>query len=118
MRPASPRDLEGTATVVLKRAAPAWYWLRKNFSLASVLTIAGIVGGAGGYIIHLQTRVVIVERDVRTIKEIVPSSAAIATLTSQVQEQGERIARLEKNWDDAAQSAGSAPYPTHRGKKP
>jgi hypothetical protein len=119
MRPVLPRDLEGTATVVLRRAAPAWYWLRKNFSLASLLTIVSIICGATAYIWVLQTRVILVEHEVTTIEKIVPSNTVVSALTSTVTDHEQRIARLEKNWDDAAQSAGSAPYPTHnRGKKP
>lgn len=105
------RPADDSPTMVLKRAAPAWYWVRKNFSLASVLTILGILGTGGAYVISLKTRVVVIEREVRDIKEVVPASAAVATLAAQVEDHKGRIERLEKNWDDARETAGLAPYP-------
>lgn len=103
------RTFDDTATTILKRTAPAWYWARKNFSLASVLTIAGIIAAAGGYIISLNTRVVVIQHEVHDLKEVVPNATAVATLTSRLESVSARVSRLETNWDDAARTAGEAP---------
>lgn len=43
-------DPELGATAILKRQAPAWWWLRKNFTLPAVLAISGLVAGAGSWL--------------------------------------------------------------------
>lgn len=111
-------DIEDTGTMAFRRTAPVWFWLRKNFSGPSLLTIAGIIGAAGGYIIHLQSRLDLLAQEVETLKEIVPTASSVASLAEGIADDRVRIARLEKNWDDAAQSAGTEPHPRsrHRGK--
>jgi len=106
-----------TATITLRRVAPAWAWARKNFSLASVLTIAGIIATAGGYIISLRTRIVVVEHEVHDIKEVVPNAGSLARLEATVQSHESRITRLENDWDDAARTAATAaPRPNRRSR--
>lgn len=87
-----------TATGVLKRTAPVWYWLREQFSLTSVLAIAGIVVTAGGIIINLNTRVVVLERVIK----VVPDSSQLVELRTKVEGHEERIHRLEDDWDYAS----------------
>lgn len=94
-----------TATALLKRTAPAWYWLRENFSLAAVLTIVGILGAAGGYIVTLRTRVVVLETEVIHITKIVPDSGVLATLKTKIDDHEERLSRLEDDWDYAGRKA-------------
>lgn len=105
--------------MAFKRTAPVWHWLHKNFSLASVLTIAGILAGAGSYIVHLQSQFDLLKQEVETLVGIVPTASSVAALAESETDDKRRIARLEKNWDDAAQSADTEPRPKvrHRGKK-
>jgi len=91
---------------VLKLRAPAWYWARENFSLPALLTIAGVIAAAGGYIITLRTRVVVLETEVVHITQIVPDSSMLAALKQQVAEDEARLTRLEANWDYAREHAG------------
>jgi flagellar motility protein MotE (MotC chaperone) len=47
----SEHSEDENATQTLRRIAPGWAWLRDNFSLPAVLSIAGIVlAGAVGYL--------------------------------------------------------------------
>ena len=92
-------------TQALKIGSPPLYWLRKNFSLASLLTIAGVLASAGGYIISLRTRVILLEHEVVTIREVVPDSKALAVLTQRVDEHDRRLAELEDNWNTAVQNS-------------
>lgn len=41
---------ELAVTAVMKRGAPAWWWLRKNFTLPAVLAIGGLIAGAGSWL--------------------------------------------------------------------
>jgi hypothetical protein len=103
-----------TLTATLEQLSPFWAWVRANFSLPAVLTIAGVIASAGSYIISLKTRVVVLEHEVVHITRIVPDSAALAGLRQEVADHEERIGRLEKNWDDARELAGMPPRPLKR----
>lgn len=102
-------DDEHVVTTTLERLSPGWAWVRANFSLASVLAIAGIVATAGGYVISLKTRVVVLEHEVTQIVEVTPNDAAVAALHQEVADHEQRLERLETDWDDARQVAGQAP---------
>lgn len=104
----SDRHDPHSATMVLDRVAPAWGWLRKNFSLASVLTIATVIAGAVGIISNLRTRVVVLET---RVIPVLKDEGAVTKLQDSVEDVKARVSRLEKNWDDAANTAGTAPYP-------
>lgn len=95
---------EGTATVVLKRAAPAWYWARKNFSAASLLTIAGIIAAAIADHVSLTTRVALLEKDN-------VHAATVADLASRQTGLEARVVRLEQAEDRRAGIAEEAPQP-------
>lgn len=100
---------EHAITNTLRRLSPGWAWVRDNFSLASVLTIAGVVAGAGGYVISLKTRVVVLEHEVTQIVEVTPSDTAVAALHQEVSDHEQRLERLETDWDEARQVAGQPP---------
>ena len=47
----TPADADPAATATFRRVAPGWSWLRDNFSLPAVLSIAGTIALAGaGYL--------------------------------------------------------------------
>jgi hypothetical protein len=103
------KENDDTATTILKRTTPVWWWLRKNFSMPAIVTLLGVAASSAAYIVSLKTRVVVLEHEVTHIVEIVPNTAEIATLKSEVEEHGERLNRLESNYDYAASHAGDAP---------
>jgi hypothetical protein len=97
-------DEQDSATTIiglqaLKRTKPAWFWLQRNFSLASVLTIAGMCMAFGGYIVSLKTRVVVLEHEVVHITRIVPDSAMLGAVTEELKDHENRISRVERNQD-------------------
>jgi len=102
----SPDDLGATA--VLKRTAPAWWWLRQNFTLPAVLAIAGILAGSAAWLWKQQG----VIEELRRRPDLGPQLAGLAARMDadeleragqrqQLKDQGERTARLEENWDHA-----------------
>lgn len=98
-------DEQDSATTIIglqafKRTKPAWYWVQRNFSLASVLTILGMCAAFGGYIVSLKTRVVVLETEVVHITKIVPDSGQLATLREKLDDHEKRITRLEQNQDE------------------
>lgn len=60
-------------TGILKRRAPAWWWLRKNFTLPAVLAIGGILAGAGSWLWAQHTAIRDLRRD---LKELVDADRA------------------------------------------
>lgn len=107
--PVSTGDDKHAITNTLRRLSPGWAWVRDNFSLPALLTIAGVLAGAGGYVISLKTRVVVLEHEVTQIVEITPSDTAVAALHQEVDDHEHRLERLEADWDDARQVAGQPP---------
>lgn len=111
-----------SATEVLRRVSPAWYWVRQNFTLPAVLTIAGVMVSAAGYIISLRTRVIVLQTEVTHIVQVAPDRAALAAISQRVDDHEQRIARLEGDWDHAGQ-VGAQPVPRpnpwrrHRGER-
>ena len=104
-------DEHAVSTAEFRRIAPVWAWLRSQFSVTSVLTIAGVITGMGGWAVSLQTRVVVLEHEITHVVTIAVDKASLAQLTQEVSDHDARISRLEKDWDDAREMAGSAPRP-------
>jgi hypothetical protein len=101
--PHPPRD--DSATVILKRTAPAWYWLRKNFSFPAVVTILATLATCAGYIISLRTKVIVLDREITRYVDVVPA---------QVGDHERRITVLETEWRDAREAAGTPPTPRRK----
>jgi hypothetical protein len=102
------------STIQLRRLAPWAAWLKHNFSLPSVLTIAGVLGSALLYIVNLRTRVVVLEHEVTHIVQVAPDQVALAAAKERLADHEQRIGRLERDWDDARELAGTAPRPRGR----
>lgn len=96
------------ATAVLKRAAPAWWWLRKNFTLPAVLTIAGILAASATWLWHQHQAI----EDLRRRPDLGPQLAGLAARLDanelerarqreQLKDLAGRTERLEENWDRA-----------------
>jgi hypothetical protein len=56
------------ATAILKARAPAWWWLRKNFTLPAVLAIGGILAGAASWLWAQHTAIRDLQVQVKAIK--------------------------------------------------
>lgn len=57
------------ATAILKRTAPAWWWLRKNFTLPAVLAIGGILASASLWLWAQHTAIRDLQRKVADIAD-------------------------------------------------
>jgi hypothetical protein len=112
-------DEQHRLTVVLKKLSPGWAWLRANFTLPSVITIAGILGGAAMYIINLRTRVTVLEQTVTIVQKVAPDVTALAVLRQRVDDHDRRIETLEGAWTEAVKEAHTPlpqPAPASRRK--
>jgi len=67
------------ATAVLKRRAPVWWWLRKNFTLPAVLAIAGLAAGAGSFLWAQHTAIRDLKRQVAEIPDPGPQLDKLET---------------------------------------
>ena len=108
MRSSGEELAELGATAVLKKVAPAWWWLRKNFTLPAVLAIAGILAASSTWLWRQHMAI----EDLRARPDLGPQLAGLAarmdaneleraTQREQLKDLGERIGRLEENWDHA-----------------
>ena len=102
----------GSTTILgmraLKHAAPGWYWLQRNFTLAPVLTIIALVAGGGWFLISQRIQILMLQTESKNqkseivhITQIVPDASMLATLRTKVDDHEGRIARIEKDWDYA-----------------
>lgn len=83
-----------------------WAWFRRQWSTTSLVTVVTGVGILGGWAVNLKTRVVVLEtRVVPVIKDEGRVDSLAATVTGHEQ----RLTRLERNWDDAKNEAGTPP---------
>lgn len=100
---------EHTATIVLRRVAPAWAWLRANFKLPAVVTISLLIAGWVADRFSLSARVTVLEEHYHTIERVVTDSTSVAALNQRVNDFDARLTRVETNWDDARNAAALPP---------
>lgn len=106
---------EGPLTRRLRRLDPTWWWLRENFKLPSLATIAGVLASAGVWIWSQHTAL---ERlagkldGLATADQVAALAGSVNVLRAQVGDQGDRLDRLERNWDDAGRVLDQ--YPARR----
>lgn len=105
------RDTEadpGSVTSLLKRVDPAWWWLRENFKIPSVLTIVGIIGAAGGWLLH--EHLVLVKLSERP--DLAPAMAGLATrLDADEKAWADHNGRIEglERWQDRVTNVAESP---------
>lgn len=117
-------DVDPAASAVLKvhfgHYWRAWRWLQHQFTVTSISAIAGVLGLAGGYIVHLRQDVAVVrERVVVLETRVVPvlgEQSAVAVLQARVEDHDQRISRIESDWIDARNAAGTPPVVRRRPK--
>jgi hypothetical protein len=109
MRPRPPRVTQSEdpgATAVLRRIAPGWAWLRDNFKLPALVTIAGLVAaGVVGYLQvinrpDLTPRLEKIEAALADIRE------AQASERQQLADVAGEVASQRGDWKHAAEVAG------------
>lgn len=101
---------DGGATGILKRQAPLWWWLRENFKLPAIGTLAGCIVTAGVWIgsqhadlQQLKKQGPALERIEAQLSEVLQSQSA---MKQQLADFGERIDRQDQKWarvEDAAE---------------
>jgi len=79
---------EHSLTANLKKLSPVWWWLRKNFTFPAVCVILGVSASAAGYIIHLNTKVVVLEKVIMPMVKAGPDLARL----------DERVGVMERRW--------------------
>lgn len=90
-----------------------WHWLYRQFSLTSVGTLVGVVFGAGLWIMHLNTRLVVIERI------YIPAAglnARVKSLETHATDQDKHITRIESNIDLKEIEDQRAAREAHKGK--
>lgn len=102
-------EAEGSVTAILKRADPLWWWLRENFKLPSLVAIAALVAGAAGWIwlqSHRLDQLADLQKSTAAVTDELKSvGESLKALSVQLEDQGDRLDRLERNWDDAGRVA-------------
>ncbi len=112
--------MEENPTQTLRRLAPGWAWLRDNFKLPAVLSIAGVilVGGVG----YLEQRA-----DLKAIRKADPTQrlerleAKLTRLLEdhaadrrQLQDLAAEVAYQRAEWDRVEKVAEAEPAPRRR----
>lgn len=96
------RDVDaGSVTAILKRTDPLWWWLRENFKLPSLISLAVVLAGAGSWIYVQRSDLAGIETAIKGLA----TTAQVAALGEKLDDQGDRLDRLERNWDDAGRVA-------------
>ena len=106
------------ATAILKRTAPAWWWLRKNFTLPAVLAIGGILVGSAKFLWSQHTAIRDLQKAVAAIEaikapDLKPLEARVntlelsqAALPPRLKEVDRRLSEHDHKWarvEDAAE---------------
>lgn len=88
---------------------PTWRWwvtLKRQFTVTSCLTIAGIGMGLGGWALSLQTRVVVLETKVIPF---VSDQGHLAVIDQRLADHDRRLMAIESDFDHAREEAGKPP---------
>jgi hypothetical protein len=99
---------DGPLTRRLRRLDPTWWWIRENFKLPSLGAIAGVLATGGVWIWHQHTDLVALEEQLKglaTADQVRELAAHVDRLGDQLGDQGDRIERLEVNWDRVTEVA-------------
>lgn len=105
-----------SVTARLKRADPAWWWLRENFKLPAVLTIAGCVLSSGAWLWTQHTDLVeLKSHDPGPKLEAIAGELAELLRTQAVMQQrledfAQRIDAQERRWEHVEEVADAPPH--------
>lgn len=110
-----------SVTAVLKRGAPAWWWLRENFRPPSIAAIAGVVVTAGGWIWHEHAALEELgehQKGLATSAQVAELKSSLDAIRTALEDHGDRIARIERYLDGAHQIALEPPKRPRRRPPP
>jgi hypothetical protein len=115
-QPTSDLEAVPTATAVLQRLAPGWAWARHNFTLPALLTIGAVLATSAAWIgsqhadlVELRGRL----KGLATAHQVDELHGDLARLLERVDEQSDRLARLEA-WQDRVTQVAETPVPRRR----
>lgn len=117
MEPAEPPH---SITAILKATDPAWWWLRENFKLPSLVAIAACVATAAAWIYsqHLDLEQLKKHDPGPKLEEIAGQLSAVlqaeSAMKARLEDFGERIDRQEARWERVDQVAETMPAPPRR----
>ncbi len=97
-----------SVTGLMKFRAPAWWWLRDNFKLPSVLTLLGLVAGSGGFLWHQHTAIVKLEERPDLGPQINGLAARLDADEKSWADHNGRIQSLER-WQDRVTNLAESP---------
>lgn len=104
-------------TEKFRLAAPHWAWLRENFTLPSLLALGSVISGAAWYCISLSMQMQEIQyREQRDVSQITQAVGDVKSIVSSLPEsiaeirrgqvdQGDRLTRLEGDYDVAYREA-------------
>jgi hypothetical protein len=104
-----------SVTAILKATDPAWWWLRENFRLPSLVAIAGcmVTSAAWIYSQHLDLQQLKKHDPGPKLEEIAGQLSAVLQAQSAMQQRledfGERIDRQERRWERVDEVAEATP---------
>jgi hypothetical protein len=110
-------EAEGSVTAILKRADPVWWWLRENFKLPSVAAIVSVVAGSVLWIYNQRADLHALQAQQKTLAtsdQVAAVQSALEAIRTQLNDHGDRLDRLERNWDDAGRVAAETRIRTGR----
>jgi Tfp pilus assembly protein PilO len=96
-----------------------WWWLRENFKLPSLAAIASVVAGSGLWIYNQRADLHALQAQQKTLAtsdQVATVQSSLEALRTQLEDQGDRLDRLERNWDDAGRVAAETRVPKRRGR--
>lgn len=115
----SPEDA-GSVTAILKRADPVWWWLRENFKLPSLAAIASVIAGSGVWIYNQRADLHALQAQQKTLAtsdQVAALQASLEAIRTQLDDHGDRLDRIERNWDDAGKVAAEIRLRPRRGPR-
>jgi hypothetical protein len=83
-----------------------WAWFRAQWSAMSITVVVAGVAALGGWALNLKTRVVVLETQV---VPVLKDEGRVDRLEATQNAQGDRITRLEGEWDNATKQADTPP---------
>lgn len=101
-------DAAGSVTALLKRTDPLWWWLRENFKLPSLAAIASVVAGSVLWIYNQRADLRALQAQQKTLAtsdQVAAVQSSLEAIRTQLDDHGDRLDRLERNWDDAGRVA-------------
>lgn len=122
---AAPEEpAQHSVTAILKATDPAWWWLRENFKLPSLVAIAVCIATSAAWIYaqHLDLQQLKTHDPGPKLEAIAAQLSEVLQAQSAMQQRledfGQRIDRQEARWERVDQVAQADPLPSRRKARP